>query len=308
MCFFREEIDLDISLLWIPATLMAALAQTARNSMQRHLTDSLGMLGATQVRFLYGLPFAVLFLLAVQAFERQPLPQMGDAFFPFVSGAALAQIAGTALMLAAMRLRSFAVATVYVKTEPVQVAIFAWAVLGDAVTPLGALAVAMATAGVAILSVKSGGGKGSSWGAALLGMASGAFFALSSVGFRGAILALEGGSFLMQATFTLVVSLVLQTLLLVSVMLLLYRPVLAACLHAWRQSLFAGFMGALASQCWFIGFALTSAINVRTLGLVEVLFAQVLSRRLFAEHVSRRERLGVVLVAVGVVALLWSAT
>ena len=36
----------------------------------------------------------------------------------------------------------------------------------------------------------------------------------------------------------------------------------------------AGFMGAFASQFWFLAFALTAAANVRTLALVEVLFAQ----------------------------------
>ena len=74
---------------------------------------------------------------------------------------------------------------------------------------------------------------------------------------------------------------------------------------AWRESLLAGFMGALASQCWFIGFALTSTVNVRTLGLVEVLFAQLVSRRVFDENTSTRERLGMALVTLGVLLLLW---
>ena len=53
--------------LWIPVTLWAAFAQTLRNVAQRQLTGELGTLGATLVRFLYGLPFAALWLLAVQA-------------------------------------------------------------------------------------------------------------------------------------------------------------------------------------------------------------------------------------------------
>ena len=48
--------------LWIPVTLAAALAQTGRNAAQRGLTERLGTLGATNVRFLFGLPFACAFL------------------------------------------------------------------------------------------------------------------------------------------------------------------------------------------------------------------------------------------------------
>ena len=46
-------------MLWILATLVAAAVQTARNAMQSSLTAALGTLGATQVRFVYGWPFAV---------------------------------------------------------------------------------------------------------------------------------------------------------------------------------------------------------------------------------------------------------
>ncbi len=116
---------MDIVMLWIPATVLAAAAQTARNSMQRRLTATLGTLGATQVRFLYGLPFALLFLSIILLAEGRGLPGWNTPFAGFVVGAALTQIAATALMLAAMQLRSFAVTTVYVKTEPVQVAVFA---------------------------------------------------------------------------------------------------------------------------------------------------------------------------------------
>jgi uncharacterized membrane protein len=72
----------------------------------------------------------------------------------------------------------------------------------------------------------------------------------------------------------------------------------------WRRSLFAGLMGALASQFWFLGFSLTAAANVRTLGLVEVLFAQTVSRRVFRQRVAAREVVGMILVVAGVGLLL----
>jgi drug/metabolite transporter (DMT)-like permease len=75
-------------------------------------------------------------------------------------------------------------------------------------------------------------------------------------------------------------------------------------LRNWRRSLSAGFLGAAASQCWFIGFSLTSAANVRTLALIEVPLAQIASRRIFSEGTSRRELAGMAMIVIGVGCLL----
>jgi drug/metabolite transporter (DMT)-like permease len=63
-------------------------------------------------------------------------------------------------------------------------------------------------------------------------------------------------------------------------------------------------MGAFASQFWFLGLSLTAAANVRTLALVEVLFAQAVARRVFGQRVSAREATGMALVIAGVALLL----
>jgi uncharacterized membrane protein len=82
--------------------------------------------------------------------------------------------------------------------------------------------------------------------------------------------------------------------------------VLAAIVRHWRPSLLAGFLGALASQFWFLAFALATAASVRTLALVEVLFAQAISSLVFRQATTRREAIGVVLIVMGVAALLWA--
>ena len=53
--------------LWVVFTLVAATAQTFRNAAQRSLTGALGTVGATHVRFLFGLPFGVLALAGRRA-------------------------------------------------------------------------------------------------------------------------------------------------------------------------------------------------------------------------------------------------
>ncbi len=278
---------MSLALLWIPATIAASLLQTARNLTQRSLTEIIGVVGATQVRFLFGLPFAVVFLVIVCTVAGRWPPEIGTGALAYTVGGALTQIAATALMLAAMRERSFAVTTAYTKTEPVQVAIFGALLLGDALTPLKFLAVLIATAGVVVVSWKPGEKL-----TALLGVGAGAFFAFSAIGYRGAIQALPEGGFFIRATTILALGLFLQTLVLTLYMLAANRPALISSLRNWRKSLSAGFLGAAASQCWFIGFSLTSAANVRTLALIEVPLAQIASRRIFADggHGNDRRR------------------
>ena len=292
--------------LWALFTVIAAFSQTVRNAAQRQLTATLGTVGATHVRFLFGFPFGLLFLLGVLLAGGTGLPRPPAVFWPWVLDGALTQVAATALMLAAMRERSFVVTIAYIKTEPVQVALFGLLLLGDAVTPALALAILIATVGVVVMSVKPGASAGG-LRPTLLGLAAGAMFGLSAVGFRGAILSLGLPSYLMAATFTLVVGLALQSVLLSGYLGLREPKVLAGIIRAWRPSLFAGFVGALASQFWFLAFALATAASVRTLALVEVIFAQAISRFAFKQRTTAREAFGIALIVVGCVLLIWAS-
>ena len=166
-------------------------------------------------------------------------------------------------------------------------------------------AIIVATAGVVIMSTKKGGMVGGIR-PTLIGLASGGMFALSAIGFRGAILSLELPSFVMAATFTLAVGIAMQAVLL-SLYLALRSPgVLFAIARAWKPSLSAGLAGAVASQFWFLAFALATAASVRTLALIEVLFAQLIARFAFGQRTSAREALGMLLVVAGVGLLLWA--
>jgi len=292
-----------IEWLWIPVTLWAALAQTVRNAAQRHLTAELGTLGATLVRFLYGLPFAAMWLLAVSIFTSSAIPAANGPFLGWVALGAVSQIGGTAFLLRTMQERNFALGVAYSKTEILQVAVFGLAFLGDPLGPASIAAVMCGTLGVLLLSpVGLGGGWTSR--SALLGLASGAGFALSAVGYRGAALALEGTPFLMAAATTLLAAQILQTLLLGGWMAAREFASVLRVLRAWRASLLAGFMGAAASAGWLTAFAIEPVAHVRTLGLVELVFSYAVSRRLFREKLSRRELGGMALLALGVVLVL----
>ena len=291
--------------LWAAFTIAASGAQTARNAMQRDLVATLGTRGATFVRFVYGLPFALLFLAVLSAAIGVWPPRPGAASLVWAATGGVAQILATGLLLATMQARSFVVATAYTKTEPVQVALFGALALGEHLGLASWLAIAVATAGVTLMSwPKSAEDAPRDWRPAALGLSSAALFAISAIGYRASIVALGAPSFVIGALSVLAMTLALQTALILVYLATLDRKLLTALVAAWRPSLGAGFMGALASQFWFLAFAIENAARVRTLALVEIPFAQIASRRVFRQRTSAREWLGMALIIVGVAMLL----
>ncbi|MCW1919127.1 EamA/RhaT family transporter [Rhodobacter sp. KR11] len=288
-------------MIWALVTLIAAAAQTGRNAAQQGLTRAIGTLGATQVRFLFGLPFACLFLVGVVLATGEALPHPDFGVLGFTLMGAAAQIGATALMLVTMKRANFAVTTAWLKTEPVLVALVSAALLAEVPGPLAMAAIAVAVAGVLVMTVKPGTRLGD-MRAAGTGLVAAGLFGLSAVAFRGAILGLEGG-YLIRASSVLVVSLAMQTGMLLIWLGMFNRQALMASFSVWRQSLTAGFLGAFASQFWFLGFSLTSAANVRTLALVEVIFAQALAMRM-GQKTTKRQMLGMALILGGVAGLL----
>jgi drug/metabolite transporter (DMT)-like permease len=272
--------------------------------MQRSLTGPLGTWGATNIRFLFGFPFSIVFFAVVVAVNGDPVPWPTAAFWPWLLLGALSQIVATGLMLVAMNDRSFVVTTAYLKTEAIQTAIFGFVFLGDHLTWLKVLAILIATIGVVITALRPGGEKGfAELRPTIVGLVAAACFALSAIGFRGAIITVPGVTFVTAASYTLVWGLFVQTLVLTIYLLARAPGILKAILKLWRPSMLAGFMGAFASQFWFLSFALTAAANVRTLALIEVLFAQAVSYYSFKQPISAREAVGILLIVAGVALL-----
>jgi len=291
--------------LWVIFTVFAAGAQTLRNAMQRELTARIGTIGATHIRFLFGLPFALVFLAIVLTATGTSPPALNSSMLAWTFAGASTQILGTGLLLAAMRDKSFVLITALNKIEPVHVALFGLIFLGDRLTVPLAIAIFIATLGVLIMSwPRGGGGDSLELKPILLGLAAGATFGASAVGYRGGVLALGHPNFVVAATTTLVTGLVMQVAFLSSYLIIFDRKTLAALVGAWRPSLFAGFMGAFASEMWFLAFALTTAAKVRTLALIEIFFAGLISRNLFREGLISREGAGILLIVLGVIILL----
>lgn len=295
--------------LWVPIVVAAALAQTARNAAQRSLVAAAGTLGATLSRFLYGLPFAAAWVAALHLWPATAagLPGFHPAYFGWLLLGALGQLAATASLLAAMKERNFVIGVAYSKTDALQVALFATLFLRELPGWITLLAMALATAGVVLLSVppKATATGVQAWTgrAGWFGLASGAGFAFSAVGYRGAALELPDVSPWLIGGWGVLWAQAVQSLLLGGWLAWRTPAALRAMTSAWRTAILAGGMGALASIGWFTAFALTTAANVRTLGMVEVVFSYVVSHRLLREKLSRVDQAGLALVAAGLLVL-----
>jgi len=292
--------------LWVPLTLAASAAQVVRNGAQASLTARIGTLGATQTRFVFGLPFAMLFLGAAMAATREPMPSFGAPALGWTALGAACQIAATATMLMVMGKRAFSVGYAYIKTEPVTVALLGVLILGDHLPALAWVAVGVVTLGVLVASVPPDQYRriaGERWMIAL-GIFSGALYGLSSIAFRGGIEALGEGGFVLRSLSVLVASLVMQTAMLGGWLALFDRGALAGSIREWRRSFGAGFAGATASALFFTAFALTPAANVRTLALADLPIAALFSGRLTGQRTRRHEFIGMVTISAGVLLLL----
>jgi len=293
--------------LWIALTIGAALAQTFRNAAQRHLTATLGTLGATLVRFLYGLPFTMAWLAAVAAFGHFGWPELHRVFIGWVLLGAILQLAAAALLLQVMEERNFALGAAYSKTDAILVALFAFLILGEAVAPSVALAIGIGTLGVLLLSPADPRHPvralltGWTSRSALLGIACGANFALSGVCYRAAALSLPEAHFTMAAAVILFIAQSVQTLALGGWLLARQANTVVLVFREWRTSLFAGCMGATASIGWFTAVAIEPIAHVRTLALVELVFVYAVSHRFFREKIAPREITGMALLGLGLV-------
>jgi len=143
------------SLLWIPATIAASFFQVARNALQRGMMRAAGPWGATLVRFLFGLPFSIMF--AAIAFWSTPhlAPSFGHAFWVAAAGGALSQVAATACLLIAMERAGFAVGTALQQSSLPLAALLGLIVYRDTMSGIAWAGVVITTASGTVVNAKA---------------------------------------------------------------------------------------------------------------------------------------------------------
>ena len=296
--------------LWIPLTIAAAFFQNLRSALQKHLKAHLSTGGATYVRFFYAWPFAVLYVWGLNEFGGFAIPAVNATFLVYCLLGGLSQIIFTFLLVWMFSFRNFATGTIYSKTETVQVAILGLLILGDPLSIAAGAAILISLIGVMALSVAGTKITPASLIASLgekttlIGLTCGAFLGASVVLFRGGALSLGGEGFIMQAAFTLAVSVVFQTVMMGAYLAGRERGQLKAGIVHWRPSLSVGVAGALASIGWFSAFTLQNAAYVRALGQIELIFPIIVSAVIFREKIKSQEIAGIAFIIIGILILL----
>jgi drug/metabolite transporter (DMT)-like permease len=299
--------------LWIPVTLFAVVMQTVRTAGQKHLTAHLDAISVTLVRFLFGLPFAVLYLAGVMIGTGSTLPPLNATFIGFTVLGGVAQIVATVLLIYLFSLRNFAVGTTYARTEAFLTAFVGALFFGEWISAQGWVAIIVSVAGVVVLTIARSHLANASilarlWNrAAAIGLGSGLGFALASLSIRKASLSFGVDDFLLTAGITLVVMVFLQTLIMMVYVAIRSPAQLTIITRQWRVSLFVGITSALGSIGWFTAMTLERASYVKALGQVEFVFALAVSTLFFRERTTGLELFGMLLVAGGVVILLLAA-
>ena len=293
---------------WIILSIAAAAFQTLRFMLQKQLSlGSLSAGGATLARFAYSAPFVVVLVAGYLAVQGEGLPRLSVAFWAFALIGALAQVLATWCVVALFAARSFAVGITFKKTEVIQTALVGFIVLGDRVSAPAMAAIVLGLIGVLILSDNAGlpglslrrvANKGAG-----LGLLSGAFFALSAVGYRGATLEIDSADPLLRAGVALAVVSTVQALGLGLWLGWREAGQLRAVWQARRVAVWMGVTSMGGSLCWFTAFTLQSAALVFAVGQVEVIFSVLASVLVFRERITGREVWGMGLLTVSILVL-----
>jgi drug/metabolite transporter (DMT)-like permease len=284
---------------------VASAFQVARNAAQRGLMGDAGPWGATLVRFLFGLPFAVLLMGVAWLVGPHPAFHLTRAFWLVSMTGAVSQVLATAALLTSMRRAGFAVGTAWQQSSMPLTAILGWLVFHDALSPIGWIGVALASLGLAALAAPeamsaTAEGRERLWGA-FFGALSGLCFGFALNAYRHATLIITPGAPVLGATATVSITQAAQSIVLAAILAWKRPAALRAVLSSWRASLWAGFCGACASASWLTALGMTPAAVVRAVGVVEAPMAAVAGRRLFAERFSLWQWAAVATTAIGVV-------
>ena len=283
---------------WVLLAVAGAFLQNLRSGLQKSLTPHLQVLGASYARFIFALPFAVLYL-----WWLGPEADLTARFWLFVTAGALSQIAATVFLLQAFTTQNFAVATALSKTETLQAVVLGIVLFAEWISAVAMVGVVISLLGLWWLNKKPSGKALISPGNGF-GLAAGLGLAGAAVFYRAAAISLLELNYLAQAAYTLAEALTLQTVGLGLWLLLRSRRELVVVLSSWRRAIWVGLAGFLASVCWFSAMALVNAAYVRAVGQIELLFSFALSVFWFREKSTRLEVMGVLILSAGIVVVL----
>ncbi len=291
---------------WILFTLMAAFMQSWRNAFQKQLSTTVDVYGVTLARFLFGFPFAAVYIFWL--YHSQPISvhaAFTAKFWIYIFLAGSSQILATILMVMLFKQKNYAVGVGLAKSEAILAALVSvvflherlsfWAWVGVAI---GALAVFLLSKGSQLqnMSVRT----------LAIGVGSGLSFAITSLLVREASLELTALPFLHRASWVLISVIGFQCLSMLLYLTLFSRKTLKAMQAKIGLTFKVSVCSFLASLGWFTAMSMQSVAIVKTLGQIEVLFSLLISAYFFREKLARTDHWGLLLVVIAAIMVIWA--
>jgi drug/metabolite transporter (DMT)-like permease len=290
---------------WVLWTLLAAVMQSIRTAGQKVLVADISAVSATLVRYLFGLPFALLYFVWLLSQRSWQTPPINFDFLICGLLAGILQIVATVLLIQLLTLRNFAVGSTFVRTEIVLTALIGVGLFAERVSLFGWLSILVCVIGLVMISVAKTGRINSLWNrSAVYGLGAGLCFALTSLLLRRASLSLPIDDAMFSAAITLVYMVMLQTAITMTWVGVRQPQELSVIAAKWRPCVFVGATAVAGSIGWFTAMTLELAAYVKTLGQVEFLISLLIAVYLFNERPSKMELLGMVLIVGGAVGIL----
>ena len=293
--------------IWIPITIFAAFSQNLRSIYQKKLQKNMSNISSTYTRFLFGLPFVLIYFLFLYNFSNSKflVSNINTTFLLYCLIGGISQIIATLLLLKIFKTNNFSVATSYSKTEPIQAAFFGFILLSDPISFIGLIGIIIGLIGIMITSIKKINLRINFFNLSVFyGLLSGSLFGLSAVLFRGASHSLFSIDYMLTSSFTLLIAIVIQTLILTFYILLTDIKQFYLLYFNWKDGLIVGFFGAFASICWFYAMSIQNVAYVRALGQIELIFTILASILYFKEKIIANEILGVLITLTGILIIL----
>lgn len=295
--------------LWIIASIAAAAFQTVRFMLQKHLAQvSLSAAGATFARFVYSAPIAAAILTLMVSSGRVDLPDVTASFWGYGAVGGAAQITATVCTVMLFGRRNFAVGMAFIKSEVFFTVLIGLVLLSENISGVGLLAICIGVAGVLVLSgpieAEAQGWRRFLTPSAALGLTAGALFGVSAVCYRGASLEVATDAPLLRALVTLAAVTMMQMVSMWLWLMVREPGEVRRVLSAWRGAGFIGLTSMAGTFCWFTAFTLQNAAYVKAVGQVELIFGILGTVLIFKESISRREYLGIALLAASILTLI----
>ena len=295
--------------IWIPITIFAAFSQNLRSIYQKKLQKNISNISSTYTRFLFGLPFVFIYFLFLYKYSNTTFLvsniNLQFIFYCLIGG--ISQIIATFLLLKIFMTNNFSVATAYSKTEPIQAAFFGFILLSDPISFIGFIGILIGLIGIMITSIKKVNLSINFFNLSVFyGLLSGSLFGLAAVLFRGASHSLFSIDYILTSSFTLLIAIGIQTLILTIYILIKDIKQFYLLYLNWKDSLIVGFFGAFASICWFYAMSVQNVAYVRALGQIELIFTILASIFYFKEKIIKTEILGILITLTGILIILFN--